>query len=68
MLSLIRTLLPRNFHLSRSRRFFFYYCDNLKFGHHIRYAIQNAPDIDAVEVLFRAYFAESPGERIKTER
>ena len=67
LLSLIRTLLPRNFHLSRSRRFFFYYCDNLKFGHHIRYAIQNAPDIDAVEGLFRAYFAESPGERIKTD-
>ena len=68
LLSLIRSLLPKNFHLSRSRRFFFYYCDNLKFGHHIRYAIQNAPDIDAVEALFRAYFVESPGERIKTER
>lgn len=67
MLSLIRTLLPRNFHLSRSRRFFFYYCDNLKFGHHIRYAIQNALDIDAVENLFRGYFDESPGERIKTD-
>jgi tRNA-dihydrouridine synthase len=67
MLSLIRTLLPKNFHLSRSRRFFFYYCDNLKFGHHIRYAIQNAPDIAAVETLFRAYFIESPGERIKTD-
>lgn len=68
MLALIRTLLPKNFHLSRSRRFFFYYCDNLKFGHHIRYAIQNALDIDGVEALFRGYFAESPGERIKTDR
>ncbi|MGD9939176.1 MAG: tRNA dihydrouridine synthase [Clostridia bacterium] len=67
MISMIRTLLPKNFHLSRSRRFFFYYCDNLKFGHHIRFAIQNAPDLDAVEALFRGYFAEAPGERIKTD-
>ena len=67
LLSLIRTLLPENFHLSRSRRFFFYYCDNLKFGHHIRYAIQNAQDIDAVEALFRAYFVDSPAERIKID-
>ncbi|OHD81847.1 MAG: hypothetical protein A3J97_04165 [Spirochaetes bacterium RIFOXYC1_FULL_54_7] len=67
MLSLIRTMLPANFHLSRSRRFFFYYCDNLKFGHHIRYAIQNAPDLDAVKALFRGYFVEAPSERIKND-
>lgn len=67
MLDLIRTLLPPNFHLSRARRFFFYFCDNLKFGHHIRYAIQNAPDLNAMETLFRTYFFESPRERIKNE-
>ena len=67
MLSLIRSWLPKNFHVSRARRFFFYYCENLKFAHHIRYAIQNAPDIETIETLFRDYFAQSPGERIKID-
>jgi len=54
--------------LSRARRFFFYYCDNLAFAHHIRYRIQNAPDIEAVEARWREYFREVPGDRIKTQR
>lgn len=68
MLELIRKHLPSAFHLSRARRFFFYYCDNLSFGHHLRYAIQNAPDLDTIERLFRAYFDDVPAERIRTER
>ena len=63
MFDLIKTLLPKPFHASRARRFFFYYCDNLSFGHHLRYAIQNAPDLDSMEKLFRGYFDDVPGER-----
>jgi len=66
MLELIRTYLPKPFHASRARRFFFYYCDNLAFGHHLRYAIQNAADLESIERLFRAYFDEVPAERVKT--
>jgi tRNA-dihydrouridine synthase B len=67
MLSLIRQHLPQPFHLSRARRFFFYYCDNLSFAHHLRYAIQNADGLETVERLFRAYFEEVPADRFKTE-
>jgi tRNA-dihydrouridine synthase len=41
-LDLIEEHLPPEFHLSRARRFFFYFCDNLSFAHHIRWKIQNA--------------------------
>jgi tRNA-dihydrouridine synthase B len=67
MLSLIRRHLPQPFHLSRARRFFYYFCDNLSFAHHIRYAIQNADGIETIERLFRAYFEEVPADRFKTE-
>jgi tRNA-dihydrouridine synthase len=67
MLSLIRRHLPQPFHLSRARRFFFYYCDNLSFAHHLRYAIQNADGLETIERLFRAYFEEVPADRFKTE-
>jgi len=68
MLSLIRELLPESFHKSRARRFFFYYCDNLSFGHHLRYAIQNSDRLDDIERLFKAYFDEVPAERVRMER
>ncbi len=67
MLDLIRAYLPPSFHLSRARRFFFYYCDNLSFSHHLRYAIQNAPDLRAVESLFKAYFDTVPADRLQRQ-
>lgn len=68
MIASIKALLPLPFHSSRARRFFYYYCDNLSFGHHLRYAIQNLRDLDDMEVLFKQYFVDVPGERIRTER
>lgn len=67
MLSLIRQYLPPPFHTSRARRFFFYYCDNLAFGHHLRFAIQNTDSLDDMERLFRRYFEEVPADRAKVE-
>lgn len=67
MLGLIRSLLPEVFHLSRARRFFFYYCDNLSFAHHLRFKIQNAASMDEIETLFRAYFIEVPADLTKRE-
>lgn len=68
MFRLIKTHLPPAFHASRARRFFFYYCDNLQFGHHLRYAIRNALDIEEMERRFIAYFDEVPSDRVKIER
>ncbi len=67
MIQLIKELLPPAFHASRVRRFFHYYCDNLAFSHHLRYAIQNAVSIDTMERLFRAYFDDVPADRFKLE-
>lgn len=67
MLGLIRQFLPPPFHVSRARRFFFYYCDNMSFGHHLRFAIQNSDSLDAMERLFRRYFEEVPAERTRME-
>lgn len=59
--------LPPEFHISRARRFFFYYCDNLSFAHHVRWKIQNAPDLAAIRRILADYFAEVPGDREKRE-
>lgn len=63
----IQKYLPEAFHLSRIKRFFFYFCDNLKFGHHLRYAIQNAQAIETIQEQIKNYFREVPEERIKHE-
>ena len=66
-LRLIEDLLPTEFHLSRARRFFFYYCDNLSFAHHARWKIQNAPDFTAIRSILAEYFKEVPKDTWKTE-
>ena len=63
----VKQYLPEPFHLSRIKRFFLYYCDNLKFGHHLRHAIQNAKTVDTIPDLITNYFTEVPEERIKYE-
>jgi tRNA-dihydrouridine synthase B len=67
-LSLIEEYLPREFYLTRARRFFFYYCDNFTFAHHVRWKIQNAPDLAAIRAILAEYFAQVPGDSVKTER
>lgn len=63
-LRLVEELLPPEFHLSRARRFFYYYCDNLSFAHHIRWKIQNAPDLASIRRILAEYFEEVPGDRV----
>jgi tRNA-dihydrouridine synthase len=67
MLDLLRRWLPPVFHVSRARRFFQYFSENLAFGHHLRFSIQNADSLDSMAELVRGYFAEVPAERIRHE-
>ncbi len=67
-LRLLEEHLPPEFHISRARRFFFYYCDNLSFAHHVRWRIQNAPDLKAIRQALAEYFEEVPGDREKVNR
>lgn len=66
--SYVTRLLPPEFHLSRLRRFFLYFCDNLKFGHHLRCAVQNAKTTEDIPDLIHNYFQEVPEERIRHEQ
>ena len=66
-LRLMEEHLPPEFHISRARRFFFYYCDNLSFAHHVRWKIQNAPDLTEIRRILAEYFEEVPGDREKRE-
>ncbi len=67
-LGLIQEHLPPEFHLSRARRFFYYYCDNLSFAHHVRWKIQNAPDLKAMRSILSDYFSQVPSDAVKTDR
>lgn len=67
MLDLIEQHLPREFHLTRARRFFFYFADNFSFAHHIKWQLQNAADLPAMRSALAKYFTEVPGDRIRRE-
>jgi tRNA-dihydrouridine synthase B len=58
---------PREFWKSRARRFFFYFCDNLRFAHHPRAATQlTGTPLEALGV-FKAYLEANPEERYREE-
>ncbi len=54
---------PPEFWLSRARRFFYYYCDNFSFAHHIKMRVQNAKTLEDIEGLIEGYLEEVPGDR-----
>jgi tRNA-dihydrouridine synthase len=66
-LELVETRLPPEFHLTRARRFFFYYSDNFSFAHHLKWKLDNAPDLNAMRSILAEYFAEVPGDRVRIE-
>lgn len=66
-LDLVESRLPEDFHLTRARRFFYYYADNFSFAHHIKWKLENASDLATMRLLLDEYFAEVPGDRVKIE-
>jgi tRNA-dihydrouridine synthase B len=65
---LVEKHLPPEIHLTRARRFLFYFAENFSFAHHIRWRLQNAADLGAMRLALRGYLDEVPGDRIKIER
>jgi tRNA-dihydrouridine synthase B len=63
-LDLVEEFLPPEFHLTRARRFFFYYADNFSFSHHIKWKLQNAADLGIMRRELKAYLDEMPGDRM----
>lgn len=54
---------PDEFQISRAHRFFFYYCDNFSFAHHIKMKIQNAVTTAEILPLLEEYFDRVPQDR-----
>jgi tRNA-dihydrouridine synthase B len=58
-LELLSRYQPPEFHLSRARRFFSYFCDNLKWGNHVKNLLNRENDLAGIERAWRGYFAEA---------
>ena len=57
-LELLSRYQPPEFHLSRAKRFFGYFCDNLKWAHHVKTMINREETLAGMERVWRGYFAE----------
>jgi tRNA-dihydrouridine synthase len=55
-LDLLRQHQPPEFHLSRARRFFAYFCDNLQFGNYLKTQLGRETTLEGVERVWRGYF------------
>ena len=61
-LELLSRYQPPEFHLSRAKRFFGYFCDNLKWGTHVKNLLNRETGLSGIERAWRGYFAENAGE------
>jgi tRNA-dihydrouridine synthase len=61
-LELLARYQPLEFHISRARRFFGYFCDNLKWAHYLKTALNREQSLAGIERAWRAYFCEHPKE------
>jgi len=61
-LELLACYQPAEFHISRARRFFHYFCDNLKWGNFLKNQLNREPDLAGIERVWMDYFSEHKGE------
>jgi tRNA-dihydrouridine synthase len=62
-LDLLARYQPPEFHSSRARRFFNYFCDNLMWGTYVKNLLNRETTLSGVAKAWSAYFAERPEER-----
>jgi len=55
-LELLSRYQPPEFHLSRARRFFSYFCDNLKWGNYVKNLINRETGILGIQHVWQEYF------------
>jgi tRNA-dihydrouridine synthase len=63
-LELLARYQPPEFYLSRARRFFSYFCDNLIWGNYIKNLLNRETALTGMERVLAAYFGEHPEERL----
>ena len=59
-LELLSRWQPPEFHISRARRFFALFCDNLKWGNYVKNLLNREETLSGMERAFRGYFRENP--------
>jgi tRNA-dihydrouridine synthase len=59
-LELLARWQPPEFHISRARRFFGFFCDNLKWGNHVKNLLNREETLSGIEQAWREYFSTSP--------
>lgn len=55
---------PRDFLISRARRFLYYFCDNFKFGTRLYTSIRNTGELKEMRSLVLAYLERNPDEAL----
>jgi tRNA-dihydrouridine synthase len=61
-LDLLSRYQPPEFHLSRARRFFSYFCDNLKWANHVKTLLNRETSLPAIAACLSSYFRDHPEE------
>ena len=59
-LELLARYQPPEFHVSRARRFFGFFCDNLKWGNYVKNRLNREETLAGMERVFGEYFTENP--------
>ena len=57
-LELLARCQPPEFHVSRAKRFFGFFCDNLKWGNYLKNKINREETLMGIERVWRGYFIE----------
>jgi len=55
-LELLARYQPPDFHISRARRFFFYFCDNLKWGNYLKNQLNKEETLAGIEKVWQEFF------------
>jgi hypothetical protein len=61
-LELLARWQPPEFHISRARRFFGFFCDNLKWGNYLKNLLNREETLSGMEKVWRGYFETGNGE------
>jgi tRNA-dihydrouridine synthase len=61
-LELLAQYQPPEFQISRARRFFFFFCDNIKFGNYLKNLLNREETLSGMERVWQRYFREQTGE------
>ena len=61
-LELLSRYQPPEFHISRARRFFNYFCDNLKWGNYVKNLLNRETELSGIERAWKGFFSCFPLE------